>query len=103
MPRHPLSARRRHVLPMPPPPAPPWVLRNFRAHVKNYKLTLSRYTKYEKAIAKERRLRCAAQRESRLHAAKIAELELRLAEALAESVVAETDPYYCIAKTELKP
>ena len=84
----------RHLLPMPPPPAAPWRVANFRLRVKNYKLTLSRYKKYEKAIAKEKRMRCAAQRESRLYAARVAELETQLAEFLADNIVAETDPYY---------
>ena len=83
----------RYLLPMPPPPAAPWLVANFRLHVRNYKLTLRRYKKYEKALAKERRMRCAAQRESRLNVARIVELETRLAEFLADKDVAETDPY----------
>ena len=68
-------------------------MRNFRRYVKMYKLTLNRYTKYEKLLAKERRLRCAAQRESRQHTVRIAELEHRLAEQIEDGFVAQTDPY----------
>ena len=51
------------------------------------------YRRYRLLLAKEKRMRCAAQREARLNAVRIAELENRLAEVLAEKDVAETDPY----------
>ena len=51
------------------------------------------YRRYRLLLAKEKRMRCAAQREARLNAVRIAELETRLAEFLADKDVAETDPY----------
>ena len=51
------------------------------------------YRRYRLLLAKEKRMRCAAQREARLNAVRIAELDNRLAEDLADKHVAETDPY----------
>ena len=99
MPRHPLPR------PPPPPPCAPWLLEStvWRKQLKDYKRTLRYYWRYRLLLAKEKRLRAAAARESRQHAAKFAELQELIAQRLLEEsfALAETDPY-CIVKTEFK-
>ena len=95
----------RHPLPRPPPPCPPWLLESkiWRKHLKDYKRTLRYYRRYRLLLAKQKRMRAAAERESRQHAAKVAELEELIAQQhLNENFApAETDPY-CMVKSEFK-
>ena len=99
MPRHPLPH------PPPPPPCPPWLLesRLWRKHLKSYKRTLRYYKGYRLLLAKEKRLRAAADRECRQQAAKVAELEGLIAQHLLDEsfAPAQTDPY-CMVKSEFQ-
>ena len=91
MPRNPLPH------PAPPPPCPPWLLesRAWRKHLKKYKCTLNYYRRYRLLLAKEKRMRAAAERECRQHAAKVAELQCLLADHTDEAAAtAKTDPYF---------
>ena len=90
MPRNPLPH------PAPPPPCPPWLLesRAWRKHLKNYKRTLNYYRRYRLLLAKEKRMRAAAERECRQHAAKVVELQDMFVQYLDENFTpARTDPY----------
>ena len=99
MPRHPIPH------PPPPPPCPPWLLESkiWLKHLKDYKRTLRYYRRYRLLLAKEKRLRAAAERECRQHAVKVAELEELIAQHLLDEgfAPAETDPH-CIVKSEFQ-
>ena len=75
----------------------------WRKHLKDYKRTLRYYRRYRLLLAKEKRLRAAAERECRQHAVKVAELEELIAQHLLDEAFApaETDPY-CVVKSEFK-
>ena len=75
----------------------------WRKHLKNYRRTLNYYRRYRLLLAKEKRMRAAAERECRQHAAKVAELEGLIAQHLLDEsfAPAETDPY-CVVKSEFK-
>ena len=61
------------------------------------------YRRYRLLLAKEKRLRAAAERECRQHAVKVAELEELIAQHLLDEAFApaETDPY-CVVKSEFQ-
>ena len=75
----------------------------WRKHLKDYKRTLRYYRRYRLLLAKEKRLRAAAERECRQHAVKVAELEELIAQHLLDEAFApaETDPY-CLVESEFQ-